>query len=438
MAAAQQTAQVVTPPANIVLSNYNGVPIGPFGGLEGPAVVARVGDPSSAWFNPAGLAQEGGAQISGSAGVYQWTTLTPNDLPNGGSSVQQLPNTVGFTLNAKPRLTLGFALITTNSWTQEIDSELITNTPAMQERFAYSADSEFSRRVIALSAGYRMEGPLRVGGGLAFSLTDLRQVGTIGDRVVAAGGANGLQTLLVSARASGSAFQLRVQGGVQYELTNVRLGATLRTPAVTLVHSGVVTVDGIADVGASSLGASVFDPDATFEYHLPWEFQGGAAYVRDRGQAELEIQTFGSISPYSMLSTDHPTAIYGDAGPNMPPSIVTRPFGGLTSAADAVVNVAIGGQFKVFPDRDFRIHAGYATDNSPVAAEDEIFHHVDMGSFTVGVSGAVGKLQFAVGVNHRSGTADDLVVRNLLRNEPVHTAVDISTTGLIYSLSYQF
>ena len=253
---------MATPPANIVLANYNGVPIGPFGGLEGQAVVARVGDPSAAWFNPAGLAQEGGAQISGSAGVYQWTALTPNALPNGGSSIQQLPNAVGFTLNAGPRLTLGFAVLTTNAWNQETDSELVTSTAAMQERFAYSVDSEFSRRVLALSAGYRMEGPLRVGGGLAFSLTDLRQVGTIGDRTVDSAG---LRTLLVSARGSGSAFQLRMLGGVQYELTNVRLGATLRTPGVTLKRDGVVTLDGILDAGGSSLGASVFDPAATFE-----------------------------------------------------------------------------------------------------------------------------------------------------------------------------
>src|SRR5262245_56553147 len=171
MAAAQTVDQVVTPPANIVLSNYNGVPIGPFGGLEGQAVAARVGDPSSSWFNPAGLAQEGGAQISGSAGVYQWTAITPNALPNGGSSIQQLPNLVGFTLNAGLRTTLGFAVLTTTAWNQEIDSELVTSTSAMQERVAYSADSDFSRRVVALSAGYRMESSLRVGGGLAFSLT---------------------------------------------------------------------------------------------------------------------------------------------------------------------------------------------------------------------------------------------------------------------------
>ena len=119
-----------------MLANYNGVPAGPFGGLEGPAVVARVGDPSSAWFNPAGLAQEGGAQISGSAGVYERTTLPPRALPNGGSSLQQLPNLVGFTLKVRERMTLGFAALTTNAWSQEIDSQLV-NVGASQERFAY-------------------------------------------------------------------------------------------------------------------------------------------------------------------------------------------------------------------------------------------------------------------------------------------------------------
>jgi len=102
------------------------------------------------------------------------------------------------------------------------------------------------------------------------------------------------------------------------------------------------------------------------------------------------------------------------------------------------VNVAVGGHVRVLRDRQFRIHAGFANDNSPVAAADQVFHHVDMQSWTVGVSGAIKKLQFAAGINRRSGTADDLVVRNLLRTDPVRTAVDISTLGLIYSLAYQF
>src|SRR4030095_5267720 len=108
--------------------------------------------------------------------------------------------------------------------------------------------------------------------------------------------------------------QIRTHAGVQYDLPTVHLGATVRTPALTIQRDGAVTLDSVFDAGAGSLGASVFDRDAAFEYHLPWEFQGGAAYLRDRVELEVEIQTFGSIAPYALLSTDRPTVIYCDAG----------------------------------------------------------------------------------------------------------------------------
>ena len=47
-----QVDAVSTPPPNLVLNNYDSVPVGPYGGLEGSAYAARVGDPSAAWFTP--------------------------------------------------------------------------------------------------------------------------------------------------------------------------------------------------------------------------------------------------------------------------------------------------------------------------------------------------------------------------------------------------
>src|SRR5262245_47819901 len=78
--AAQDVEPLVTPPPNVVLPNPNGVPVGPFGGLEGGAYVARVDDPSAAWFNPAGLSRAKTAQITGSAGLYQFTSVSPSSL----------------------------------------------------------------------------------------------------------------------------------------------------------------------------------------------------------------------------------------------------------------------------------------------------------------------------------------------------------------------
>ena len=35
---------IISPPPNIIIPNYNGIPTGPLGGLEGSAHVARSGD----------------------------------------------------------------------------------------------------------------------------------------------------------------------------------------------------------------------------------------------------------------------------------------------------------------------------------------------------------------------------------------------------------
>lgn len=430
-----QVEQVTTPPPNLVLSNYDSVPVGPFGGLEGTAYIARVGDPSAAWFNPAGLARQSSAQISGSAGVYQRTSITPAALPNHGGSFQQLPNFVGFTFVPRPRVTVGAALVTTNAWDQETDSELVSPVAGGQQRFAYSADSNFERRTLAFAAGYRGEGSWRYGGGLAFSIMSLRQVQSASDRI---GDLTGLRSLLVASRASGSALQVRAQGGIQYDTSRWRFGGAMRTPGLTLHESGVVTLDGVLDAGTASLGASVFDPDADFEYHLPWEFAGGAAWVHDRFEIEVDLQAYTSIDAYSMIATGQPVVVYGDAGLNRPPTVISQPFPGLTSASDGVVNVSAGGHYRLFQGRDLRLHIGVGSNQSPVGAEDVVFNDVDLVTWTIGLSGSFHRFQFSAGFNHQSGHADDVMLRNLLNGQVVRSTIDVGMTGFIYSLAYQF
>src|SRR5262245_66613919 len=100
-----QEELVTTPPPNLVIANYNSTPVGPYGGLEGTAYVARIDDPAAAWFNPAGLARQASPQISGSAGVYQRTLVAPRALTNRGGSSQQLPTFGGFTFVPRAGLT---------------------------------------------------------------------------------------------------------------------------------------------------------------------------------------------------------------------------------------------------------------------------------------------------------------------------------------------
>jgi hypothetical protein len=428
--------QVTTPPPNFVLNNYGSVPVGPFGGLEGTSIVARVGDPSAAWFNPAGLTRKDTSQISGSAGIYERTTVTPVALGNDGGAIQQLPNFVGFTFKPNARTTIGAAMLTTNAWMQETDSQLITPRASGDERFAYSGDAEFSQRELALAVGYRGGGKLRVGGGMAFTVMDLRLVQSASDRIA---DNSGLQTLLVTTRVAGSSILLRGQGGAQYDMTpHWHVGGAVRTPGATLVKSATLTFDGVLSVANASLGASLFDPSARFAYHLPWEFQGGVSLVYDRAQLEVNVEAYSAISAYTMVGTSQPSVTYGEQGADLPPSIVTKPFAGLTSASNGVVNVSAGGQVVLIKDRSLRLHGGVGTNQSPVASADTIFTKADLVSWTVGLSGSFGKLQFAAGVNRKSGTADDVTLRNLLTGRVVTSSVDIRTLGFIYSLAYQF
>jgi hypothetical protein len=326
---AQSIDQVATIPPNVVLGNYDSVPVGPFGGLEAGAYVARVSDSSAAWFNPAGLSRVPNAQISASAGVYKWIAVAPEHLPHSGGSVQNLPNFVGGTFHLRGGINGGAVFLTTNSWLQEINSELVASVRNGQERLGYSADSLFVRRVAAVGAGASIGQGWRVGTGLSLSMTDLRLVQGISDRLV---DSSGVRTLVVTARTAGSAAQLRAQAGVQYDAALLRFGAAIRTPGLTLRREGTITLDGVVDRGATSLGASLFDANAHFDDRLPWELQAGVALVAERAEAEVNVRAYTPVAPHSLMATNEPTRIYGDAGSGVP-TVATHPFDGLTSAS---------------------------------------------------------------------------------------------------------
>ena len=266
-------------------------------------------------------------------------------------------------------------------------------------------------------------------------MMDLRLVQSASDRIA---DTSGLRSLLVASHAAGSSMQLRTQGGAQYDSGPWRLGGAFRSPGVTFRKSGTVMFDGVLASQPGSLGASIFDPDARLEYHLPWEFQGGVAFVNPRVEFELDLQGYTPIGAYQLLSSDQPVLLYAGGGANVPPVVTSQSFAGFTSESDGVVNVSAGGHLRPLKGRDLRIHAGLGSNRSPVAPSDVVFNKVDLTIWSLGVSGSFRKFQFGVGVNHQNGSADDVTLRNLLNGREVHSLVDIHLVGFIYSLAYQF
>jgi hypothetical protein len=84
------------------------------------------------------------------------------------------------------------------------------------------------------------------------------------------------------------------------------------------------------------------------------------------------------------------------------------------------------------------IHGGIGTDHSPVPASDSaVFGQVDFKVFTTGLSGTYGKFTFALGLNSRRGSIENLVLNNLITG-PVRASLKINTFGITYALNYKF
>jgi len=106
-------------PFNILLPNYNSVAAGETGSLEANAFLVRAGDSSAAFFNAAGLALASRTSVSGSAGVFQMASVTPESLDNKGGSLQQIPSLFGLVLPkllGRDRWAGGFSLTRVNAW----------------------------------------------------------------------------------------------------------------------------------------------------------------------------------------------------------------------------------------------------------------------------------------------------------------------------------
>ncbi|HMD34743.1 MAG TPA: hypothetical protein VKH42_07240 [Vicinamibacterales bacterium] len=435
---AQDTREVsiTSPPPNIIVPNYNGIPTGPLGGLEGSAHIARAGDTSAPWFNPAGLSQAG-TQLSGSVGNYQFTTVTPARLPDTGGSTQHLPNLVGATVKWKG-FTAGFAMITTIAWGSGLNSVYtLTNAAGNPERFSYTADSGMSQRVTAGAVGYDINHKWRVGAGVALTSTSITSEQIISDRIDSP---TGYRTLLFTSRASGSIDALRGVVGVQYvPVPAIRFGLMARSPGIEYGKSGSVAVDSTLDGGGPSIGASVSDTSATFEYKLPYELAGGFAVIGKRAELEFDVKGYTAIDPYALLSSSKSFTIYRDPGTGGPGATENRPFPSVTSEFRAVTNFAGGGHVQVLTGPlPLTLHAGVGTDHSPVPTHDAaVFGQVDFMVYTAGISGALGQFKFAFGVNSRRGSIDNLVLQNLITG-PVQASLQIKTLGITYALNYKF
>ena len=436
-AALAQNPQALFPP-NVILPNNNSLPIGEVGGLEANAYTARASDPTSLWFNPAGIAGANVSTVSASTGTFRILTVSPQKLEGNGGSIDQLPAAVGFVLK-KPfnweTWTFGFAIVRTAAWSQFTDG--VVSTPDPRQRITLSADTSFNRTTVALTMGHGGGEDWRFGGGLLLDILNLHSVQSLTFRQETE---TYVRTFLDSYRAAGSQVNLRLGLGAQVDLSkHVKLGAVLRTPGVRILPGGSFNIDVVDQRGAVSDQLSFFDStNITFKYVLPLEVAVGAAWVSDVGEIELDLKAQTGHSVYDGFSSTKSVVRIADPGDGTPAQQMSIPFPGIPFASRSIVSVALGGFLNLSKDGRWKLHAGFANDPSPVAGADGFFDRINLNSVTLGVGGASKHISGSLGLNYQFGSSEQRLVADLAGTELTRTKVKISNIGIIYSVSYVF
>jgi len=85
LAAQAQASGAVFPPS-VVITNYDRVLVGEQESLETGAFVARVGDTTAGWYNPAGTAKVERTAIGASASGFETDVLTLQGINKAGGS----------------------------------------------------------------------------------------------------------------------------------------------------------------------------------------------------------------------------------------------------------------------------------------------------------------------------------------------------------------
>ena len=429
---------VAVPPANLMLPNYVGVPVGEIASLEAGAFLVRANDTSSIFYNPAGVTRADRTSISGSAGVFQLDTVTPRELLKSGTAFQQIPSMFAVVLKdlaGRPNLAGGLAIARVNAWSQSVSAERTFEAGTTTDRLSYSSDASFEGWLANIGVGVRLSEKVRVGGSFDGQLTmsDRRQTASEQYR-------NGstLSALVIETQGSAYATHLRLTAGGQYDVTpQLQLGAVLRTRGVGLLSGGASSFEGVSRVGSTTITASHFDDAGATQYRIPFEFKAGAAYAFPRGQLEVDLLAYAGAGVYDGFTSDRPTTILTDSSSG---SVTAQPFATKPAIVDSrrVINIAAGGHFDLTTDRKWVIHAGYGTDRSPVGDQDTSFTKINLQKVTVGVSGRTTHALGSLGVQYATGSSAPIVIRELQNGQRFTTRFDVRNIGFVYSLALIF
>jgi hypothetical protein len=435
--AAAQVPVVLAPP-NIVLPNFNGQQPGLTGSLEAGALVARGDDASATWYNPAGLTRVDFTTLTASGGAMQWLWVSQIAFPTHAYSSNHVPAQIGLAwkepfnyLNWVASVSFSAA----NRWEDDLSSELQVGTAQAPERFSYAASSSYSWYTASVGAGYTPDKKLRLGGSVDIEFTQMKQAQSVNDRNLVAPRAT---SLLVASYSNVYFTHLRASFGVQYDVSEkIQVGGVFKTPGIQMANRGSAGFDATLNKSGTMTNLSYYDGSPDLKFKVPFEFAAGVAYNATRFTFEGDIRiTQGSVQ-YAFFTPRRTVTGIVDTGNGAPQGIETD-FRSYSIDSRSVFDFRVGGHYTLSSRGKLKAHGGFATNNSPVGEDDEVFQKVNLWHLTLGLSGETEHFVFAGGLDYQAGTSPLYDVYTAQNEQVIKTTVAVDGFALLYSFGVRF
>jgi hypothetical protein len=148
-------------PKALVFPNYDNVLLGKDQALEGGSYIARAGDASANFYNPAGLVQSERTSLNASTAGWVRTKLTAEttDVTIVSSRIDTVPGYFGIVIDPpflKSRnFRLGASITRSVAWDPgDVDQSAVTSSIPQIDRVTWSTSASFSTQVYQLAAAW--------------------------------------------------------------------------------------------------------------------------------------------------------------------------------------------------------------------------------------------------------------------------------------------
>jgi long-subunit fatty acid transport protein len=424
------------PLAPIILpSNYERTAIGQFGALEGGAVVASIRGSEAGWYNPAGLANMSGANLSASASVLQMSKVEVDAISSNEatSSFKVIPSFFGSVTHfgdVEPGLVgsqaFGFSVTSPDAWSQTFD----TRVKQADLEVTYSGLINSDVVVPALSYSKVVNEQWRVGVALEFHYfnTEISSIQTTA-RLDDMGEFYALtHSMLMESwgLSAGAVF------GVQWQPTeNLHFGALVRTPQTQFFSSGKIHHQlQLTDDGGFT--AAIFDENPQIDYQTPLQTSLGLAWQTPAWSVEWNISAYSGIGTYAPFSSEEPWMV---AERDVMGGTTERRLAAQTQfySPELTITTSLGGRVRL--RNDFWWHGGFRYDPSSLPGsglEVDLFH------VTSGVSLIKGNTATSLGVHLGFGSGDNRNLSDIAGTQLVSGDVQYFSMGLVFATNFFF